>query len=216
MKPISLFSNACHVVLALLLFVIPVTVSAHGFRLLVFTEAAGFVHGSIPAGITAVNQLALEHDFEVTQTADSGVFISQLATHDVVLFLNTTGDVFNETEQTAFQAWYRNGGAYVGIHAASDTEPDWPWYLDLVGAKFANHPAVQVGTVDFLDQTHPITNVIDPLTSQRVVEWTVSEEWYNFTTSPRGKVHVLAHLDAAIVSANVEEPNRPGVTGTTH
>ncbi|MGL5018588.1 MAG: ThuA domain-containing protein, partial [Luteolibacter sp.] len=212
----SILRNASRYALAALLLITPVTVSAHGFKLLVFTETAGFVHGSIPAGIAAINQLAVEHDFAVTQTNDSAVFVSQLATHDVVLFLNTTGDVFNPSEELAFQTWYRNGGAYVGIHAASDTEPAWPWYLDLVGAKFANHPAVQVGTVDFLDQTHPITNVVNPATSQRVVEWTVSEEWYNFTTSPRGKVHVLAHLNAAIVSANVEEPDRPGVTGTTH
>jgi cytochrome c len=200
----------------MLLILAPVSVSAHGFKLLVFTETAGFVHGSIPAGITAINQLAVEHDFDVTQTNDSAVLISQLATHDVVLFLNTTGDVFNATEEAAFKAWYQNGGGYVGIHAATDTEKDWQWYTDMVGAKFANHPAVQVGTVDFLDQAHPITSVIDPATNQRVIEWTVSEEWYNFTASPRGNVHVLAHLNAAIVSENIEEPDRPGVTGTTH
>ncbi len=212
----SFFTTAVHAIFAIALFIFPTSVSAHGFKLLVFTKTAGFVHGSIPAGITAINQLAVEHDFSVTHTSDSAVFISQLATHDVALFLNTTGDVFNPTEQTAFQTWYRNGGAYVGIHAASDTEPDWPWYLDLVGAKFSNHPAIQVGTVDFLDQAHPITNVINPLTNQRIVDWTVSEEWYNFTVSPRGRVHVLAHLNAAITSANIEEPNLPGVTGTTH
>lgn len=211
-----LLSTAVRIVLLLALILAPATLSAHGFKLLVFTKTAGFAHGSIPSGITAINQLAAEHHFEVTQTNDSAVFISQLATHDVVLFLNTTGDVFNPSEQDAFQAWYRNGGGYVGIHAASDTEHSWPWYIDLVGAEFANHPPVQVGTVDFLDQVHPITDVINPATNQRVVEWTVSEEWYNFTTSPRGRVHVLAHLNAAIVSANPEEPDRPGVTGTNH
>ena len=49
-----------------------------------------------------------------------------------------------------------------------------------------------------------------------MIEWTLSEEWYNFQTSPRGKVHVLAHLNEAIASTNPEEPARPGTSGGTH
>ena len=29
----------------------------------------------------------------------------------------------------------------MGIHAASDTEYDWRWYGNLIGAYFRNHPA---------------------------------------------------------------------------
>lgn len=210
------FLNTRRMALALFFLLCPLTLSAHGIKVLVFTKTAGFAHGSIPAGITALNQLATAGHFEITQTADSATFISQLATTDVVVFLSTTGDVFDNSQQDAFQAWYRNGGAYVGIHAASDTEHGWPWYIELVGAEFANHPAVQVGTLDFLDQSHAITDVIDPATGQRVTEWTVTDEWYNFTTSPRGRCHVLAHLNEAIASANPEEPARPGTTGGTH
>ncbi len=211
------FSNTCRVVVALCLLLAPATLTAHGIKLLVFTKTASFAHGSIPAGLAALNDLALQNHFEITQTADSATFINQLATHDVVLFLNTTGDVFDAAQQTAFQTWYQNGGGYVGIHAASDTEHGWPWYLDLVGAEFINHPpGTQVGTVEFLDQTHHITDVIDPATNQRVIEWSVNDEWYNFRTSPRGRCHVLAHLNEAIASTNPEEPSRPGTTGGTH
>ena len=32
-----------------------------------------------------------------------------------------------------------DGGGYVGVHAASDTRGDWPWYERLVGARFKRH-----------------------------------------------------------------------------
>jgi type 1 glutamine amidotransferase len=39
----------------------------------------------------------------------------------VVVFLNTTGDIFNPGEQAAFERFVQRGGGFVGIHAASDT-----------------------------------------------------------------------------------------------
>jgi hypothetical protein len=38
----------------LLLALSSVSLEAHGFKLLVFTKTAGFAHGSIPSGITAI------------------------------------------------------------------------------------------------------------------------------------------------------------------
>ena len=40
----------------------------------------------------------------------------------------TTGDVLNRNQQDAFERYIRNGGGFVGIHAASDTEYNWPWW----------------------------------------------------------------------------------------
>ena len=37
----------------------------------------------------------------------------------------------------------RGGGGWLGVHSAADTEYDWPFYGELVGARFARHPAVQ-------------------------------------------------------------------------
>ena len=31
----------------------------------------------------------------------------------------------------------------MGIHAAADTEYEWPWYGDLLGAYFKSHPKTQ-------------------------------------------------------------------------
>ncbi|CAM5448471.1 hypothetical protein SGLAM104S_10553 [Streptomyces glaucescens] len=35
--------------------------------------------------------------------------------------------------QQAFEQYVQGGGGYVGIHAAADTEYDWPFYAGLAG-----------------------------------------------------------------------------------
>lgn len=185
------------------------TAVAHEFNVLVFSKTAAFRHGSIEAGLTAIQELAAAHGFDVTATENADAFTAALPNHHVVVFLNTTGDVLSDAQQTAFQNWYRAGGGYVGIHAASDTEHGWPWYGSLVGAEFTSHPAVQQAQVKFLDRVHPITNVIDSATSERVERWTYTDEWYNFVASPRGNVHVLAVLDESSYTGGTHGNDHP-------
>ena len=112
------------------------------FRVLVFSRTTGFRHDSIPAGIAAIKQLGTAHDFQVDATEDPSVFNdAALAHYEAVVFLSTTGDPLNDTQQAAFERYIRAGGGYVGIHAAADTEYTWTWYGKLVGAYFRNHPA---------------------------------------------------------------------------
>jgi len=66
----------------------------------------------------------------------------------VVVFLNTTGIIFTPGEQAAFERFVRRGGGFVGIHSASDTEYDWPWYGRLLGTYFRRHPAIQSATLN--------------------------------------------------------------------
>ncbi len=161
----------------------------HSFTALVFSKTAGFRHGSIPAGIAAIQKLATEHEFTVEVTEDGAAFTDEnLARFDVVIWLSTTGDVLNTDQQAAFERYVRDGGGYAGVHAASDTEYDWPWYGDLVGAYFKNHPQQQDATVKIEDPAHPSTADLAPT-------WDRFDEWYNYRTNPRGDLHVLASLD---------------------
>ncbi len=156
---------------------------------LVFSKTAGFRHDSIPAGIAAVEQLGEDHGFEVTATEDASVFTdSGLEPYDAVVWLSTTGDVLDTDQQAAFERYIQGGGGYAGVHAASDTEYDWPWYGGLVGSYFASHPHNQDATVDIEDHDHPSTAHLDD-------SWTRYDEWYNFQDNPRDAVHVLASLD---------------------
>src|SRR5699024_10159991 len=79
-------------------------------------------------------------------------------------------------------------GGYAVVHAASDTEYDWAWYGDLVGAYFSGHPAQQDATVVVEDPAHPYT-------AHLPAQWERFDEWYSFQENPRGDVHVLASLD---------------------
>jgi type 1 glutamine amidotransferase len=115
---------------------------------------------------------------------------ANLAQYQAVVFLLTTGDVLDNAQQAAFERYIRRGNGFVGVHAASDTEYDWPWYGGLVGAYFHSHPDIQTATVRLEDRTHPSTAGLPQ-------DWVRVDEWYNFRENPRHKVRVLARLDEA-------------------
>src|SRR5581483_1208983 len=154
-------------------------------HVLLFTKTAGFHHDSIPA---AVQALEAANGLDVDQTDDASVFTdARLARYDVVVFLLTTGDVLDDAQQGALERFVRSGGGFVGVHSATDTEYDWPWYGRLVGAYFKEHDAVRQATLDVVDAT-------DPSTASLPRRWTRVDEWYTFRSDPEG-VHVLIELD---------------------
>jgi type 1 glutamine amidotransferase len=112
------------------------------FDVLVFSKTLGFRHSSIPFGITMIQNLASANNFTATFTEDSNTFTAaNLAQYEVVVFLNTTGDVLDTNQQNAFKSYIESGKGFVGIHSASDTLHSWSWYGNLVGAFFVDHPA---------------------------------------------------------------------------
>src|SRR6202171_6581348 len=121
-------------------------------HILVFSRTAAFRHAAIPAAVAAIEQLGAEHGYLVDATEDSGAFTdANLARYRAVVFLLTTGDVLDATQQAAFERYVRAGGGFAGVHSASDTEYGWAWYGQLVGAYFKHHPAVQPGVVRIED-----------------------------------------------------------------
>src|SRR5213594_2711326 len=132
--------------------------AASRFTILIFTKTAGFRHDSIPAGIAAIRALGNEHGFTVINSEESSIFNDvDLAKYRVIVFLNTTGDILNSVEQSALETFIRGGGGFVGIHSATDTEYDWPWYGQLAGAYFQSHPAIQRAILKRLDSSDAST-----------------------------------------------------------
>jgi len=163
------------------------------FRVLVFSRTLMFRHASITNGVAALMKLGRENRFAVDATEDSTFFTAtNLARYGVIVFLSTSGDVFNDAQQESFKQWIENGGGFVGIHAAIAgkvaTEGTWPWYTELCCTEFANHKANEQATVVVEDRTHIST-------SHLPARWSRFDEWYNFTATPRARVHVLASLD---------------------
>jgi len=161
---------------------------------LVFSKTTGFRHGSIGDGITALNELAADRGWAIDDTEDaSRISTAGLADVDVLVFLSTTGDPLDDTQQAALEAWVRGGGGWVGIHAAADCEYGWPWYQELVGAWFARHPAIQDATLEVEDRAHPTTAHLD-------ATWMRNDEWYDFQRNPRPFVDVLITIDESTYS----------------
>ena len=161
----------------------------HQPRVLLFSKTAGFRHGSIGAGLAAL-RLISKNTFLMTATEDPAAFTTEgLEEFDAVVFLNTTQDVLDDAQQAALEAYIRGGGGWVGIHAAADTEYDWPFYGEMLGgAWFASHPQVQEATIEVERFDHPAMRHLP-------ARWTAVDEWYDYRSSPRQAVTVLASLD---------------------
>ncbi len=164
-------------------------VHAEQFNALLFSKTAGWHHESILEGVKAIRNLGALHDFTVFWTEDaSRVFNDkELKKYQVVIFLSTTGDALNAEQQAAFERYIKAGGGFVGIHAAADTEYDWPWYTKMVGHMFHIHPAVQTATIQVLNPDFPGMD-------RFAKRFLATEEWYEYD-APRTKLNYLLSVD---------------------
>ncbi|MHA6249032.1 ThuA domain-containing protein [Pontibacter sp. CAU 1760] len=176
--------------------------AADNARILVFSKTSGYYHESISDGIAAIQKLGAEHQVQVDTTKNSAYFHpDSLARYKAVVFLSTTQDVLNPTQQTAFEQYIKGGGGYAGIHAAADTEYDWPWYNKLVGAYFLSHPKQQQATVRVQNKDHVSTSHLPD-------EWVYFDEWYNYKDI-NPEVNVLATLDETTYEGGKNGDNHP-------
>lgn len=147
------------------------------YSVLIFSKTNGWRHDSIEAGVEAIQLLGDEHGFSVVHTEDSNYFSTEnLSQYDAVIFLNTTLTVFEPPHREAFMTYIQSGGGFVGIHSASDTEYDWQWYGDLVGAYFTSHPNnpnVRNAVINVENHDHPSTAHLGDTLERE-------DEWYNF------------------------------------
>ena len=178
--------------------------AADPFRVLVFSKTTGFRHDSIPAGITAIRQLGQQNNFLVDATEDDAQFTdTNLARYAAVIFLSATGDpVSTQARKDAFHRYIQRGGGFVGIHAASDSGYNWPWYGQLVGTYFRQHPAQQNARIKVEDANHPSTQGLP-------AQYTKFDEWYDFRDNPRPRVHVLTTLDESTYSGGTMGADHP-------
>lgn len=164
-------------------------IAKQNYNVLVFSKTAGYRHESIPDGIKAIKELGLENNFYVFASEDSEYFtISNLQNFNVIIFLSTSGDILDDKQQSAFKDFIQSGGGFVGIHSASDTEYDWPWFGKLVGAYFDKHPKIQKATINVNHRCHPSTVCLP-------AKWERVDEWYNFRNELDTTINVLATVD---------------------
>jgi type 1 glutamine amidotransferase len=195
------------------------------YNVLVFSKTTGFRHDHIPHTVLAIQKLGIEHNFNVdvydpqlpTVTLPTSPFLSldTLKQYDTIVFESTVGHpgpLNPVTEQPNFEAYMRQGGGYVGIHGAADSfeAGTWPWYGNLVGGFFTNHPGGQSGfghcgscihvEVVTEDNTHPATQHLPE-------RWMTVDELYNFDRHIRGDVHTLLSLNEASYQRSLNSGN---------
>jgi type 1 glutamine amidotransferase len=166
---------------------------AASFQVLVFSKTLGYRHGSITNGIAAIRELGGQNGFAVDATEDSRVFTeTNLARYATVVFLSATGDVLNPEQESALKSYVLGGGGFMAIHGAvfgpSACENKWAWYGEMFCCAFTNHSGVVPATVHLEDAAHASNAGLPAL-------WSRTEEWYNFTGTPRTCARVLATVD---------------------
>jgi type 1 glutamine amidotransferase len=165
-------------------------------RVLVFSKTAGYRHASIGAGKKALLELGQEHGFDADTTEDASVFTEDnLRRYNTVIFLSTTGNVLDLAQQGAFRRYIQAGGGFVGVHAASDTEYEWPWFGRLTGAYFKSHPKIQEARIVALKPTFEGDSL-----QQSVLR---TDEWYNYR-SIGSDLEVLYNLDEASYQGGIK------------
>lgn len=148
------------------------TVSVASAQVLIFSKTKGYRHASIVPGKVALLKLCKEAGWKADTTENAQAFSeNNLRKYKVVVFLSTTGDVLDPQQQEAFQNWYRKGNGFFGIHAAADTEYDWPWYGKLVGAWFKSHPKTQRAAMVQVSKFGK---------GDLPTRWERNDEWYNY------------------------------------
>jgi len=136
-------------------------------------------NAKVPIFLMASRKLAGSVTVEVATLADEYIWI-----------LEDTASFVSGRVQAAIERYIQAGGGYVGIHSATDTEYDWPWYGRLAGAYFNGHPNnpnVRKATYHVIDKSNPSTQGLpDP--------WDREDEFYNFK-SIDPTIHVLVEID---------------------
>ncbi|GAB3250566.1 ThuA domain-containing protein [Nocardioides dilutus] len=169
-------------------------------RILVFSRTTGFRHASIETAVSAIKELGATREIAVDATEDPAAFThDSLRAYTAIAFVNTTGNVLDETQREALRRFVKRGGGWVGVHSAADTEYTSRFYTRLLaGARFLCHPLQQPGTILRESARHRSTQHLPE-------QWQVPfEEFYSFTSSPRGQASILLSIDE---SSYAQDPN---------
>ncbi|KAI0530073.1 Crp/FNR family transcriptional regulator [Xylaria digitata] len=174
------------------------------FGVFVFSKTVGYRHDSIPAGVEGLKRLsASTNSFTVEASEDSSLINTDfLSRFKVVLFLSPSGEFLSREELHALKIYINNGGGFVGIHCASAGMYSEPWYGELIGAYFTNHPEPQQNVVRVENKDHIIVSGFPH-------EFKWFDEWYNFTQNPRNKVTVLLSTDESLYEGGAMSSDHP-------
>jgi len=174
--------------------------TAAGKRVLVYTRqtTGSYIHENAPSSVEAIRKMGAQNGFAVDASEDPSVFTAgNLKQYSALIFSNTNSQAFQtDAQREAFQDYIQGGGGFVGLHAATTTERQWPFFVSTIGGKFLRHPALQKFVVTVKDATHPSTRGLPAS-----FEW--EDECY-FHDSLNPDLHPLLFTDPS----KLDDPDR--------
>lgn len=194
----------CSIILLCLMFGLNDLNSQEGLKVLVFTKTNGFRHKSIPKAIEKINDWSKKEHWSVEFSEDSTQINDNVLNQiDVLVFLNTGGNILGNLQKEALVSYVNKGGGFVGIHFASGTETDWPWFHQMMGAEFKDHPKVQPASM-FVNHSfqHPAVEHLGDT-------FEITDEWYNFKEPVLPHVNVVLTLDENSYTGQKMGENHP-------
>lgn len=168
-------------------------------RVLLVTEARGFVHESIrdaEAFFAGLGRRSSRYDV-IQLSAAAELTHARLRRADAVVFANTTGELPLPSRR-GFLRFVRRGGGFVGTHSASDTLHSWPAYARLLGGEFVRHGRVQPGRVLLSRPGHPVTRDLPR-------SFRLTDEFYEFATPRPEGSRVVLRLDPGSVADEMQQ-----------
>ncbi|MBP7141020.1 MAG: ThuA domain-containing protein [Opitutaceae bacterium] len=165
-------------------------------RILIYTQTKGYRHASIETGVEALELMGKRTGAYSTSVADKPeVFTTDnLRDFDALLFLSTTGEIFDTVEtRKALMDYVRGGCGVVGIHGATDSCYKWPEYGEMMGGYFLSHPWTHDWNVTLWneDPTHPLNAAF-----KGAISFPVQDEIYQLKDPYSRKTHrVILSLD---------------------
>ena len=184
-------------------------------RILVIGEADGFEHDSITDAMVAVYNMGHETGlWDATLRTDTELITKKklernaknLDSFDCLVFASTSGELklSEDQKQDMMKSIHDDGKCFIGIHAALDTNFEWPEYGEMIGGWFDQHPW---GTFEA-----PILNEAPDFPAVRHFpkSFTKRDEIYQAKDWSRSKVKVLLSLDAS----KLDFSNKPGIHRT--
>ncbi|HEX7159297.1 MAG TPA: ThuA domain-containing protein [Edaphobacter sp.] len=131
-------------------------------KVLVYTrnytpDGKGYVHDNIATSVEAIKKMGAESHFTVDASDSPEVFTdANLPQYATIIFANSNNEAFStDAQREAFKRYIQSHHGFVAIHSASGSERNWPYFWQVLGGKFVEHPVLQTFIVHIADATFP-------------------------------------------------------------
>ena len=168
-------------------------------KVLVYTrnytpDGKGYVHDNIATSVEAIKKMGGESHFTVETTDSPEAFTdANLKQYAAIVFSNSNNEAFTtDSQRNAFKHYIESGHGFVAIHSASGSERSWPYFWQVVGGKFAEHPVLQTFTIHVADSSFPAAKGLP-------TEFTWTDECY-FTDHLNPDIHPVLTTDRTKLS----------------